>query len=203
MRPPTAPRLDTKPAPSSRQYIARTRTTALRLTASRRTLPEHADTPTIALPNQSMTNRDLPATSGTRGTDTPRREGRCRLGSSRGHDRLPVESSGRPHWGVRCVAPASAAPPRHTDSGRRQDCDRSGRFGWEQDRGQWHWGDCDYGGHWGMRGNQWQWHHDRDYAPPMTPFGSAWVRAHSSALRREISGSGGETSTGEPVRLGP
>ena len=72
------------------------------------------------------------------------------------------------------TAPASAEPPRPIDNGWRQDCDHSGRFGWEQDRGQWHWGDCDHGcGHWDMRGNQWQWHHDRDYAPPMPPFGSA------------------------------
>ncbi|MFF3575070.1 hypothetical protein ACFYXQ_45780 [Nocardia jiangxiensis] len=72
------------------------------------------------------------------------------------------------------AAPASAAPPRVIDHGWRQDCDHSGRFGWEQDRGQWGWGDCDHGrGHWEMRGHQWQWHHDRDYAPPMAPFGSA------------------------------
>ncbi|MFI5783072.1 hypothetical protein [Nocardia sp. NPDC051570] len=78
------------------------------------------------------------------------------------------------------VAPVLAAPLTLVDdNGWQQDCDHSGQFSWQQNRGQWQMGDCDGGrGHWEQHGNggQWQWHHDRDYSPPppapMSPFGS-------------------------------
>ncbi|MBU3061429.1 hypothetical protein KO481_07820 [Nocardia sp. NEAU-G5] len=70
------------------------------------------------------------------------------------------------------VAPALAAPPTVTpvDNGWRGDCDHSGRWAWEQDRGQRRWSDCDHGrGHWEMRDHRWQWHHDRGYSSPSAP----------------------------------
>jgi hypothetical protein len=71
------------------------------------------------------------------------------------------------------AAPVLAMPVTAVDHGWQGDCDHSGHFGWQQDRGRMQWNDCDMGrGHWDMHGNQWQWHHDRDYAPP-APMGSA------------------------------
>ncbi len=79
------------------------------------------------------------------------------------------------------AAPVLAAPPTVVDNnGWQEDCDHTGRLGWQQDRGQWRMGDCDFDhGHWQWMGDrdhgQWRWHHDRDYAPPppMRPFGSS------------------------------
>ncbi|MCU1647321.1 MAG: hypothetical protein JWN03_7596 [Nocardia sp.] len=74
------------------------------------------------------------------------------------------------------AAPLTLVDNNDNDNGWRQDCDHSGQFSWQQDRGQWRMSDCDQGrGHWERRGNDWQWHHDHDDAPapaPWNPFGS-------------------------------
>ncbi|GAB2513464.1 hypothetical protein GCM10027167_14900 [Nocardia heshunensis] len=78
------------------------------------------------------------------------------------------------------AAPAIAAPLTLVDNDNnwRQDCDHSGQYSWQQDRGQQRWSDCDQNrGHWEWRDNDWRWHHDRDDTPApqpqqWNPFGS-------------------------------
>ena len=64
--------------------------------------------------------------------------------------------------------PAAADP--HPGGGHpwQQDCDHTGHFLWQNNRGMPQWGDCDNdNGHWQMQNHgQWMWHRDRDVPPP-------------------------------------
>ncbi|MGW4353573.1 hypothetical protein ACWELJ_15965 [Nocardia sp. NPDC004582] len=65
------------------------------------------------------------------------------------------------------AAPALAEPLTLSDNDNNwyRDCDHSGNWSWQQERGRWQNSDCDHNrGHWEYRDrdNDWRWHRDYD-----------------------------------------